>query len=88
MEEAFENQMPRANESHKSQTTLNPSSKEPHSQTASNILSGWLTKHHVHNHKHKNLIVLSPVLNNIFYLSYSRAWRQIEKCYGGISFEK
>lgn len=80
-DESLENLMPKTNTSHNHQTALNPSSQEPSGHPTSDMLSGWLTTDQIYVNVVYNCMMYVPVSN-------SRAWKQVEKCSGGISFEK
>lgn len=82
---SLENQMPKANIPQKHQTAPNSSNQEIGGQTTSDLLSGWLTARQM------------PVTVNVSVLfadipsytcSYSGAWKQTEKCSGGLRLER
>lgn len=82
---SLENQMPKTNIPHKHQTAPNSSNQEICGQTTRDLLSGCLTAHQM-----PATINVSVFFADIpsYSSSYSGAWRQIEKCSGGLRLER
>lgn len=77
---SLENQMPNINIPHKHQMAPNSSN-----QTTSDLLSGWLTAHQMQVTTNASVFFVN-ILSYTY--SYSRAWKQIEKCSCGLRFER
>lgn len=63
----------------------NSSNQEICGQTTSDLLSGWLTAHQMQVTTNARVFFVN-ILSYTY--SYSRAWKQIEKCSGGLRFER
>lgn len=80
-----ENKMPKTNIPHEHQLAPDPSNQDSGGQENCDLLSGWL-----------NALLLPVTTNDSVFmvnvpsytLSYSGAWKQVEKCTRGLRFER
>lgn len=77
--------MPKTNIPYKHQSAPDPSNQESGSQTTSDLLSGWLTAHQMQITTNTS-VFFANILS--YTRSYSGTWKQIEKCFGGLHFER